>query len=64
MVKITFQTHAIMRYIARKHDLCGKVLDMLGREGQYVNIWEFYSDRGGAGEGGYARRTEYGLQVL
>ena len=23
-----FQTHAIMRYIARKHDLCGKVLDM------------------------------------
>ena len=31
MVKITFQTNAILRYIARKHDLCGKVLvlDML-----------------------------------
>ena len=26
ILKILFQTNAIMRYIARKHDLCGKVL--------------------------------------
>ena len=34
-----FQTHAIMRYIARKHDLCGKVqFTELCREGKYDNM--------------------------
>ena len=63
MMKITFQTHAIMRYIARKHDLCGKVLDMLW-EDRYINRGEVLipdSDGGRARKGGHACWAKYGL---
>ena len=54
------QTHAIMRYIARKHDLCGKV-NFLG----HTSYWFFknYSDRRRTRTSRYAGGAEYGLPV-